>query len=357
MNPNPINEDVRLDQISEAIYEDSYVAPPPPMIGRVQEAIDPDNPPWGIGAGLLTWLASALLLFIFQVLFLTPYFVANQAKGVVITEDALMKSPTVVLLLVISIIPAHIVTIGIVWMVVTGWRRRPFRKTLGWTWDNSFILLVSPLLAVFLLVIGGLITYFMGGNETDIDRIVKVSLPARFALAFIAAFTAPLTEELVYRGILYPTSKKSPGQVSVRVGVGLLAFFPLIWLLSPAYKFHILAVALFLLTLGLGILITPLKDKPTATAIVEVSLLFALVHIPQYKDNYGVIVVILLLSFVLTVLRAKTGKILPCIMVHFIFNGIQAIIIVAQPYLQKYVSEPKPQQGFIVLENFIRLFF
>ena len=57
-------------------------------------------------------------------------------------------------------------------------------------------------------------------------------------------------------------------------------------------------------------------------------------HVPQYWPNIAVISSITLLSVALTVLRARTGRLLPCIAVHFVFNGIQSVIIVAEPYLR-----------------------
>jgi hypothetical protein len=51
-----------------------------------------------------------------------------------------------------------------------------------------------------------------------------------------------------------------------------------------------------------------------------------------------VIAAVAVLSFVLTWVRARTGRLLPCFAIHAAFNGIQAIIIVAQPLLQDAAS-------------------
>lgn len=280
----------------------------PLPIEPLPKVIDPDNPPWGIGIGSLVWLASTIFIILFQVLFLAPYLIGQSKDGKTVTPDLFM-SPTAVLLLVVSIVPAHLATLGLVWFVVTGANKRPFKETLGWAWSNTFGFWRSAGLGVLLLIMGGilinLISRYFGSNETDIDRIIKASLPASFVLAFVAAFTAPLTEELVYRGVLYSAFKKRFG---------------------------------------------------TNISVVAVTLLFGLVHVPQYKDNIGVLTVILILSFVLTMLRASTGKILPCIIVHFIFNGLQSIGIVLSPYLDKYFSEPVKQQGLIILKTILLQF-
>jgi membrane protease YdiL (CAAX protease family) len=64
--------------------------------------------------------------------------------------------------------------------------------------------------------------------------------------------------------------------------------------------------------------------------VSAVTLLFAAVHVPQYFASPAVIVAVLCLSLALTLLRAVTGKLLPCVATHFIFNGIQAVLIIYQ---------------------------
>lgn len=298
MNQNTA-EEIRIDEIRETPIDD-YVESLSLPVEEKPAAIDPDNPPWGIGVGLFVWFSSVILIVIFQTIFLIPYLIVKYEAKTITPE--MLANPTAVLIIVLSILPAHIMTIWLVWFVVTGTRRRPFMETLGWAWSNSFGFGLSAALAVALLIIGGVLIYFLGHNETDIDRIVKTAGAARFILAFVAAFTAPLTEELVYRGILYSAFKKKFG---------------------------------------------------TAAGVIAVTLLFALVHVPQYKESLGVLTIILMLSFVLTMLRASTGKILPCIIVHFIFNGLQALGIVFSPYFDKLSTEPVKQQAAIILKTFI----
>jgi len=137
-------------------------------------------------------------------------------------------------------------------------------------------------IAAVLLGIGFLATTLWGGSKTQLDLLVESSIPARFATAFVATFTAPLVEELVYRGVLYSAIERALG---------------------------------------------------TAVAIGAVSLLFAGVHVFQYINNVSVITVITLLSFTLTVVRASTGSVLPCFIIHLVFNGIQSLVIALTPFL------------------------
>ena len=58
-----------------------------------------------------------------------------------------------------------------------------------------------------------------------------------------------------------------------------------------------------------------------------VSALFASVHVYQYRDNFGVIAAITMLSLALTLVRAVTGRLLPCVIVHFLFNSASSLSI------------------------------
>jgi membrane protease YdiL (CAAX protease family) len=104
------------------------------------------------------------------------------------------------------------------------------------------------------------------------------------ATALVAVATAPLIEELLYRGLLYRAIEKAAG-IGVAIGV--------------------------------------------------VSLLFAGVHVFQYRNNLAVITVITLLSITLTVTRALTGKVLPAFIMHLVFNGIQSVLIVLGGFIDK----------------------
>jgi membrane protease YdiL (CAAX protease family) len=49
-----------------------------------------------------------------------------------------------------------------------------------------------------------LVVWLVGAEETAFDRLIESSPDARIALAVLAVLTAPLVEEIVYRGIVYP---------------------------------------------------------------------------------------------------------------------------------------------------------
>ena len=110
--------------------------------------------------------------------------------------------------------------------------------------------------------------------------------------------TAPLVEELVYRGVLFPALRRASN---------------------------------------------------TAIALVVVSFLFASVHFFQYKNSPGTIAAILLLSFALTYVRAATGRVLPCVVIHFVFNGVQVAGLIYEYFWPPSVTGRAEQAALVGL--------
>jgi membrane protease YdiL (CAAX protease family) len=260
--------------------------------------IDPNNPPWGVWAGVLTWVGSVVLLVVLSLLLTLPY-VFRYFKGSSNEELAqfLKTDKTAVLLQILSALPAHLLTLGLAWAVVTRFGKRPFWRSLGWSWSKNVGFWTSVGLAVALFLLAIAMTMIGGQQKTALEEIVASSRAASYTVAFLAFFTAPLVEEVVYRGVLYSALRKKIGMQ---------------W------------------------------------AIVGVLLLFTIVHVPQYWPNAGVIATIGVLSLALTLVRAYTGRLLPCFIVHLVFNGIQSLIIVLEPYLPHSITNDEQKAGAIV---------
>lgn len=255
---------------------------------------DPDNPPWGLLAGLLTWAGSVLLLFAMSFLLLIPYaitsFKGDRADTQALAEF-LTTDKTAILLQILSAIPAHLLTLLVAWAVVTRFGKRPFWQALGWTWGRKMGFWTSAGLALVLYAVGIALVLLFGRQKTQLDLIVESSRAASYSIAFLAVFTAPIAEEVVYRGVLYSSLQK-------KIGV--------------------------------------------QGAIVGVMALFTLVHVPQYWPNYGVLAAVGLLSLALTLVRAYTRRLLPCFVIHLIFNGVQSLLIVLEPYINQFIPNTDP---------------
>jgi len=246
-------------------------------------ALDPDNPPWGVWTALLTWSASVALIFIVPNLCVVPYIAYRYQGTRGLNEHVLMADRTLVLIFVSASLPTHLLTLVIVWAVITKLGRFSFRDAVGWRWSSDFGLLKSVGLGIFLFLAAWLAVGMFGAKPTDLDQIVQSSRAAALMIAFLAVATAPLVEETIYRGLLFPAMQRVTGRLS---------------------------------------------------AVVIVASMFAALHIWQYRQSISIILSISLLSLVLTLVRARTGRLLPCFVIHLVYNGIQSVLIVLDPYLR-----------------------
>lgn len=267
-------------------------AEPPEL--RPSRAVQPPPQPnwrsaWGdVGVSLGVWLASVAALLFVPLVFALPYFIYRIARFGPPTPEALASDKGLIFFSIAGVLPTHMLTVVFVWLVVTYGGRRPFWKNIDFEWPEKFsplvVTLVSVLVATVLYILAIAITNLYGEHKTDLDILIESSMYTRLATVFVAVFTAPLAEELIYRGLIYRALEKAA---------------------------------------GMGV------------AIALVSLFFAGVHVYQYRNNIAVIIVITVLSITLTVTRAITGKVLPGFIMHLVFNGIQSFFIVLSGFVDK----------------------
>ena len=270
----------------------------PPATVRAEET-QPSRPPrpgsvdWWLPwlevvKAVVVWIVSVLLLVFIPVMIALPYMIYKVVSSGAPSPEAIQSDKTLLFLSVLGILPTHLITLAVTWMVVSEGGKRPFWKAVGFEWpegtNKKLATLLYVGLALGLLGLAWLATTLYGGEKTQLDLLIESSMPTRFATAFVALATAPLVEEVIYRGVLYPAIEKATSTV-VAVGV--------------------------------------------------VSLLFAGVHVVQYYNNISVIIAITVLSFTLTLSRAVTGKMLPAFIIHLVFNGIQSIFLALAPFVEK----------------------
>jgi membrane protease YdiL (CAAX protease family) len=254
------------------------------------EPYDPDRPPWGVGAAIGVWLASVAAIIILPNISVLAWLLYERTQGLVIPAgreemEKLLAQPRVTLIGILSSLAAHLVTLAIIWAVVTGLGRRSFWKSPEWRWSGPssiekalFVVGVVVLMFALDVLLGKLLPE---SKETLFDRLLKTSANVRVVVAFLAVFTAPLVEEWVYRGVLYAGLRRVAG----------------IW-----------------------------------PSVMLVAVLFAGVHFPQYWGAWAGLIGISILSLTLTIIRAKTKSILPCVAVHVVFNAISSVVILSQHY-------------------------
>lgn len=188
------------------------------------------------------------------------------------------------------------------WLVVTRVGKRPFWASLGWGWHPKFKWWHAVGLAALMMGVAVLLSKILPHRETELEKVLKMGLAVRVMVASLAVLTAPLIEELIYRGLLYSSIERIWGKVA---------------------------------------------------GVVFVTGLFALVHVPQYWGSYAAITAILSLSLVLTLLRAWTGMLLPCVITHLVYNGIQAIALLVAP--EKLASPEQTKPAFMLVGQWLGL--
>jgi membrane protease YdiL (CAAX protease family) len=249
---------------------------------------DPDNPSWGPPAGVGVWLASVAAIIVLPIIAVIVWLLIQTVRGaplpnLAVSEELIewLKSPTLLLVQVLSTIVAHGITIAICWAVVSRMGRRPFWASLGWNWAGHSVwywLVFSACVIVGLLIVSQLLARVLPqSEENSFTELLKSSAKVRIAIAVLATFTAPLVEEAVYRGVLYSGLRKTFG---------------------------------------------------VAPTVLLVTLMFAGVHVLQYMGAWVSLAGLTLLSLALTLIRARTKSILPCVAIHTVNNAFFAILIV-----------------------------
>ena len=254
--------------------------------------VTPNNPPWNSPAAFGVWIFSVAAILILPVIFILPYFAINKPASI----ESLQTDTTAIFLNLISILPAHLFTLLLAWLVATRNKKFSLHETLGFE-SGGFRWWYYLLFLIGFFALAALVNYFIPEGDNELLRILRSSRTAVFVVAFLATFTAPLVEEVVYRGILYSALQRS-------VGIG--------------------------------------------GAVAIVTILFALVHVPQYWGSPGTILLICLLSLGLTLIRVKTDNLLPCVIMHTIFNGIQAIVLILGLYVPQLGQNTQETTAFIV---------
>jgi membrane protease YdiL (CAAX protease family) len=276
--------------------ENYYSAMPLPVDNVVLPT--PNDPPWGVFAAIGMWVASVVFIVFVPAFLLLPYLATRMDPMADAAQAAELArtDPTAIFLQIIGIIPAHLLTLLLGWLIVTRGRRYSFRTTLGWI--NSFKWWQYVAILAGFMAVAVAVNSVYPEQENEMMRILNSSRTAVYVIALVATFTAPLVEEVVYRGVVFSAFQR-------RFGV--------------------------------------------AAGFVTATLLFALVHVPQYMPSYSTIFLLTLLSVTLTWIRVVTGNLLPCIILHTLFNGFQSVMLILEPYLRTDTPAPDPTGVFLHL--------
>jgi membrane protease YdiL (CAAX protease family) len=272
------------DAQSGLVSPPSYDFSPP---ARQENPPDPDNPPWGPVTGVSVWLISFAAIIVVPVIAVGVWLLIESARGAPLPNFAIkeeieqwLTSPPVLLVQVISTIVAHAITLAMCWAVATRVGSRPFWASLGWGWGGRPIwywVIFSAGILVAVQVASQILSRFLPEAKSPFAQMLATSQQVRIAVAVLATFTAPVVEEVVYRGFLFS---------SLRKRIGLIA------------------------------------------TVTVVTATFAGVHVFQNRGAWVSIAGLTLLSLALTLVRARTKSVLPCVFIHTLNNAFASVFIV-----------------------------
>jgi uncharacterized protein len=249
--------------------------------GSVQEIhLDPDSPPWSARAALKIWLFSIAGVMVAPLVFLAAASMLARLQGNTrppeLSElNQWAQTPAGALLQVVSYICVHVISIVLCIRMVMRATNQPLAVALGLRWTQGGSIAATTALVLNAAFGASAITLLIAlafplPRNFLFDLLESGSEPARIATAVMMIVSAPVAEEMIYRGVLY---------ASVRRSFGIRA------------------------------------------SILIVSSMFALVHFPQYSDALALMVGVTILGLALTYVRAKTKTILPCIAIHAAYNA------------------------------------
>lgn len=245
--------------------------------------LDPDKPAWGYGAGIVIWLLSVFLIITAPLPAMLTWSIWMQVSGQPLPDKPKMEeNPELAIFFVCGTFLAQILTLMLSYRFITRTSDGSFFSALGWHWPKRFGLVTTILFTIFIFFVTAAVISLFPYQKTDMQKFIEISMAVRVLVGIIAIIGAPFVEELIYRGILFAGLRRDFGVVP---------------------------------------------------AIIGVSFLFLLVHIPQYWGAWGVITGLGMLSLTLTLVRAYSGSLLPSFVIHLIFNTIQVILMIAQGFV------------------------
>ncbi len=269
--------------------------------GGPSHACDPDDPPWGV-------TTAALMLALFYYM---PWLLYETARGYFRLTGSRPSQTFATVFSLSHLLVSHLIVLGVCWVVVTRAGRRPFFGTLGWGWprhfelkkhhsDESYSARRVTVLACFALAgLSKQPVIFFPGAETEFEKALFSTVPDTVVTTLAAVTTAPLVEELLFRGLLYPALRRLLRRHRLgRQGVGT----------ALLRKFAREGVSI-----------------ATLAAVLAVTVLFTAVHVRQYGSpeglNGGMVASVVLGGLFFTSLRAYTKSLLPSYVMHLIVNA------------------------------------
>ncbi len=226
-----------------------------------------ENPPWsGLDVVLLALITLIAIIFSTLAVMLVAHFF--------FVRDALMldvmRKPLPILF---TMLLSYMIVLAVMYIFVVRDQNRNFWDAIQWNWPDSWgrYLWIGVGLAFGLQVISHFLPI---PKDMPIGKMFNTARDA-FALTLFSVTMAPLFEELMFRGFLYPVLAR-------RIGM---------W-----------------------------------ASIILTSAGFALLHAQQLASAWGPVLIIFLVGGTLTWIRARTRSVASSVLVHLAYNGTLGIL-------------------------------
>jgi len=160
-----------------------------------------EDPPWSGLDLLIIGLVFVVALFFFSIVFLAVAVEGRHGAGISASELGKNQSPLVI---VPTMTLAYAVMLAAMYVLVTQYRRRPFWPVVGWRWPEATSQ-VGCLAGGGVLAIGlGMVSKLLPiPKSLPMDQFFRDAQGA-YLMAFFGVAIAPLAEEMLFRGFLYP---------------------------------------------------------------------------------------------------------------------------------------------------------
>jgi membrane protease YdiL (CAAX protease family) len=158
---------------------------------------------------------------------------------------------------------------AIIYLLVVAYHHRPFWSSLNWRKPTARQA-IGYMLGGLMMAIGVQLapTILPDQQNFPLERMFTSPLAA-YAVAAFAVLIAPFMEELIFRGVLFAVFER---RVSVRF------------------------------------------------AVATTAVLFAALHVPEYRGAWNHLLLICLVSGVFSLARGLTGSLAPSVILHFAYN-------------------------------------
>ena len=233
-----------------------------PPSGPLDQPALAENPPWNgwevLALALITLVTMVLCILVVGYA-LRPYLAPHAEWSSVITMPEVIVGGQLL---------AYVLLFFLMYALVRNHTDQSVFQALRWNWPKNWnnYLLAGLILAISLWPLEYLLPM---PKKLPIDEFFKTAREAYF-LSVLGIFFAPLFEELLFRGFLYPV-------IARRWGMGV--------------------------------------------SIVVTAILFAFVHTMQLKYSWGPVLVIFIVGLVLTTVRAVKKSVAASMLMHMAYNG------------------------------------